>query len=210
MSSVFFDITTSLDGYIAGMHDSPEQPIGVDGLRIHEWVYALKSWREAQGLEGGEDNEIDARLRELRESSGASIMGHRMFEVGFDHWGENPPFHQPVFVLTHHPRDPIPMQGGTTYYFVTDGPRKALDLAREAARGKDIHLAGGANAIQQYVNAGLVDHFTIHVAPILLRSGVRLFRDDATGAKDLDVVYSEFDGRWLHTQYRFPNSSSPD
>lgn len=201
---VFFDITMSLDGYIAGVNDAPEQGLGVDGERLHEWVFGLKSWREQHGLEGGEEGQVGERLRALQESSGASIMGHRMFEVGFDSWGENPPFHQPVFVLTHHPRDPIPMQGGTTYHFVTDGPERALELARDAAGDKDVHLAGGANCIQQFLNAGLVDHFTIHIAPILLRSGVRLFRDDATGAIDLEVVYSDVDGRWLHTQYRYP------
>lgn len=201
---VFFDITMSLDGYIAGVNDSPEQGLGVDGERLHEWVFGLKSWREQHGLEGGEEGQVGERLRALQESSGASIMGHRMFEVGFDSWGQNPPFHQPVFVLTHHPRDPIPMQGGTTYYFVTDGPERALELARDAAGDKDVQLAGGANCIQQFLNAGLVDHFTIHIAPILLRSGVRLLRDDATGAIDLEVVYSDVDGRWLHTQYRYP------
>jgi dihydrofolate reductase len=203
---LFFDISMSLDGYIAGVDDSPEQGVGVDGERLHEWVFGLKSWREQHGLEGREESQVGERLRALREGAGASIMGHRMFEVGDPNWGEEPPFHQPVFILTHHAREPIPMQGGTTYHFITEGPERALELAREAAGGKDVHIAGGANCIQQYLNAGLVDHFTIHIAPILLRSGVRLFHDDAVGAKDLDIVYSDFDGRFFHTQYRFPTS----
>ncbi len=207
MSELFFDITMSLDGYIAGVNDSPEQGLGVDGERLHEWVFGLRSWREAHGLEGGEETEIDRNLRALQESAGASLMGHRMFEVGYPNWGEDPPFHHPVFVLTHHARDPITMQGGTVYHFVTEGPERALELAREAAGDKDVHIAGGANCVQQYLNAGLVDHFTVHIAPILLRSGVRLFQDDAVGAIDLEVVYSQFDGRWLHTQYRYPKHS---
>jgi dihydrofolate reductase len=200
---VFFDISMSLDGYIAGPNDSPELGIGVDGERLHEWVFGLRSWREQHGMDGGTESEVGERLRALQERSGASIMGHRMFEVGFSSWGEYPPFHQPVFILTHHARDPIPMQGGTTYHFVTEGPERALALAREAAGDKDVHLAGGARCIQQFLNAGLVDHFTIHLAPILLRSGVRLFQDDAVGAKDLDIVYSDFDGRFHHIQYRY-------
>lgn len=201
---VFFDITMSLDGYIAGVNDSPELGLGVDGERLHEWVMNLKGWREQHGLEGGEESEVGERVRALQESAGASIMGHRMFEVGFPNWGEDPPFHQPVFVLTHHARDPIPMQGGTTYHFVTEGPERALELAREADGGKDVHLAGGAKCIQQYLNAGVVDHFTIHIAPMLLRSGVRLFEDTAVGLKELEIVHSDFDGRWHHTQYRYP------
>src|SRR5690606_9261590 len=119
-------------------------------------VLNLKSWREPHGLEGGEESEVGERLRALQQSSGDSIMGHRMFEVGYESWGETPPFGQPVFVLTHHARDPIPMQGGTTYHFVTEGPERALELAREAAGDKDVHLAGGARCIQQFLNAGLV------------------------------------------------------
>jgi dihydrofolate reductase len=200
---LFFDISMSLDGYIAGVNDSPEQGVGVDGERLHEWVVGLKSWREQHGLEGGVESDAGDNLRALVESAGASIMGHRMFEVGYESWGEVPPFHQPVFVLTHHAREPIPMEGGTTYHFVTEGPERALDLAREAAGEKHVQIAGGANVVQQYLNAGLVDHFTIHIAPILLRSGVRLFQDDAIGAKDLEIVYSDFDGRFFHTQYRY-------
>lgn len=201
---LFFDITMSLDGYIAGPDDSPEQPLGVDGPLIHEWVYGLKSWREAQGLEGGVDSDVDRDLRALRESAGASIMGHRMFEVGFGNWGEDPPFHQPVFVLTHTARDQIPMQGGTTYHFVTEGPERALELAREAAGEKHVHIAGGAQCVRHYLNAGLVDHFTVHIAPILLRSGVRLFEDDAAGAIRLEVVSATEDSGWLHVHYRYP------
>lgn len=201
---LFFDITMSLDGYIAGQDDSPDQPIGIDGPLIHEWVYGLKSWRDAQGLEGGADTEVDRDLHALRESAGASIMGHRMFEVGYTNWGDNPPFHQPVFILTHHPRDPITMEGGTTYHFVTDGPERALELAREAAGEKHVHIAGGAKCVQHYLNAGLVDHFTIHIAPIMLRSGVRLFDDTATGAVRLEPTSIRDDGGWLHVHYRYP------
>lgn len=201
---LFFDITMSLDGSIAGPDDSPEHPIGIDGELLHEWVTGLRSWREAHGLEGGVDSETGRDLRALIDSGGATIMGHRMFELGSPSWGENPPFHQPVFILTHHPRDSVSLQGGTTYHFVTDGPERALELAREAAGDKHVHIAGGARCVQQYLNAGLVDHFTIHVAPILLRSGVRLFEDDAAGAIRLEVVSSREDGGWQHIHYRYP------
>ena len=163
----------------------------------------MKTWREKHGLEGGSESEAGERLGALVERAGASIMGHRMFEVGYPSWGEVPPFHQPVFVLTHHAREPIPMKGGTTYHFVTEGPERALELAREAAGEKHVQIAGGARCVQQYLNAGLVDHFTIHIAPILLRSGVRLFQDDAIGAKNLEIVNSDFDGRFFPTQYRY-------
>lgn len=203
---LFFDITMSLDGYIAGADDSPDQPIGIDGEQLHEWVVQLKSWREAHGLEGGADSETGRDLHALIESAGASIMGHRMFEMGEPSWGHNPPFHQPVFILTHHPRDPITMEGGTTYHFVTEGPERALELAREAAGEKHVHIAGGAKCVQHYLNAGLVDHFTVHIAPILLRSGVRLFDDDATGAVRLEPDTVRDDGGWLHVHYRYPRN----
>lgn len=201
---LFFDITMSLDGYIAGPDDSPEQPIGIDGELLHEWVTGLRSWREAHGLEGGVDSETGRDLQALTESGGATIMGHRMFEMGSPSWGENPPFHQPVFILTHRPRESVSLQGGTTYHFVTDGPERALELAREAAGDKHVHIAGGARCVQQYLNAGLVDHFTVHIAPILLRSGVRLFEDDAIGAIRLEVLSSREDGGWQHIHYRYP------
>lgn len=201
---LFFDITMSLDGYIAGPDDSAEHPIGLDGELLHEWIINLRSWRETHGLEGGDDSEAGDELRALIDSTGATIMGHRMFEMGFPSWGDTPPFHQPVFILTHHPRDPIPMQGGTTYHFVTDGPEHALQLAREAAGNKHVHISGGAKCVQHYLNAGLVDHFTIHIAPILLRSGARLFEDTARGAVRLEVLSAREDGGWLHVHYRYP------
>jgi dihydrofolate reductase len=203
---LFFDITMSLDGYIAGPHDGLDHPIGIDGEQLHEWVVQLKSWREVHGLDGGIDSDAGRDLHTLIDSTGATLMGHRMFEMGEPSWGDNPPFHQPVFILTHHPRDPITMGGGTTYHFVTDGPGRALELAREAAGEKHVHIAGGATCVQQYLNAGLVDHFTVHIAPILLRSGVRLFDDDATGAIRLTPETVREDGGWVHVHYRYPRA----
>jgi dihydrofolate reductase len=176
----------SLDGFIAGRDADDENPLGVGGERLHEWVVRLKSWRESHGMTGGESGVDDEMIQEQITSPGAVLMGRRMFsgeggpwgEDPFEGWwGDDPPFHMPVFVLTHHPREPLVKQGGTTFTFVTDGIESALDQAREAAGGKNVSIAGGANVAQQYLKAGLLDELQIHVAPVLLGSGVRLFED---------------------------------
>ena len=191
MAKVRFRITMSLDGYTAGPQQSKENPLGVGGTRLHEWVVPLAVWRAPHGLEGGEVNESTRVVEESMANIGATIMGRNMFgghpgpwntaEPWNGWWGVDPPFHHPVFVLTHHPRPPLALEGGTTFTFVTDGIVAALELARGAARGQDVSLAGGANAAQQYLGAGLVDEMDIHQVPILLGAGERLFE----GVRDL-------------------------
>jgi dihydrofolate reductase len=182
------DITMSLDGYVAGPNATLEEPLGEGGEALHEWIYGLASWRESHGLEGGVTGGADDDLlREALERSGATIMGRRMFSGGEGPWeddpkadawwGDEPPFHHPVFILTSHPREAEQKQGGTTFTFVTDGIESALAQAREAAGDKDVYVGGGANVVQQYLRAGLVDELQIHVAPLLLGGGVRLFAD---------------------------------
>jgi dihydrofolate reductase len=180
-----FRISMSLDGYIAGPEQSLENPLGIGGERLHEWVIPLAAWREAHGLEGGK---VDASARVVEEqlaNIGATIMGRNMFgghpgpwnpnKPWNGWWGDNPPFHHPVFVLTHHPRPPLRLKDGNSFTFVTNGIEAALEQARRAAKGKDVSLAGGAAAAQQYLRAGLVDEMEISLVPTLLGSGERLF-----------------------------------
>jgi dihydrofolate reductase len=189
-------ISISLDGFVAGPNQSVENPLGVGGLALHEWVFPLAAWRRMHGMEGGEVNESSQVVEESLVNIGATIMGRNMFgghpgpwdegKPWNGWWGDNPPFHHPVFVLTHHARAPLKMEGGTTFTFVTGGIQAALDQARKAAGGKDISLAGGAKAAAQYLTAGLVDEMEINLAPVLLGSGERLFDgvgDDLHGLK---------------------------
>jgi dihydrofolate reductase len=175
VSKVYVDITMSLDGFIAGPNDRPEQGLGEGGERLHEWVYRLASWREPHGLEGGERNEDSELLDESTQRSGAVIVGRRMFDNAKG-WGENPPFHKPVFVLTHETREPDERVGGTTFTFV-EGIENALDQARAAAGQRDVAVGGGAQTIQHFLRAGLLDEMRVHVAPLLLGGGLRLFED---------------------------------
>jgi dihydrofolate reductase len=185
MSRLRLRISMSLDGFVAGPRQSVEHPLGIGGMRLHDWVFPLASWRESHGESGGEVNESDAVVRELVRNIGATIMGRNMFgghpgpwsstKPWNGWWGDNPPFHHPVFVLTNYPREPLRCQGGTTFTFVTEGIEAALEAARTAAGGKDIALAGGARAAQEFLMAGLVDEMDISLVPILLGSGERLF-----------------------------------
>jgi len=182
--AVFIDISMSLDGYVAGPNQTLEEPLGEGGEQLHEWVLRLEAWREPHGLEGGESGPDGDLVRASIARTGAVIMGRRMFSGGSGPWaddpnadawwGDNPPFHVPVFVLTHHEREPLEMEGGTTFYFVTDGIESALGQAREAAGDRDISIAGGAQAIQQYLAAGLIDELEISISPLLLGGGERL------------------------------------
>lgn len=175
----------SLDGFVAGPNQSLQEPLGVGGEKLHEWVVALETWRRAHGKDGGAVNESTRVVEEELANVGATIMGRNMFGGGpgpwsetdpwNGWWGRKPPFHHPVFVLTHHPREPLVMEGGTTFTFVTDGIESALEQARRAADGKDVALAGGAQAAQQYLRAGLVDEMQLHLVPVLLGGGERLF-----------------------------------
>ena len=184
MSLLRFSITMSLDGYVAGPDQSVKHPLGVGGEGLHKWAFAVRSFREMHGMEGGSTGPDDAIAAESLQNVGATIMGRHMFGGGDGPWGdnpwngwwgENPPFHTPVFVLTHHPRDPLEMQRGTTFHFVTEGIHAALNKARAAAKGKDVNLGGGADVAQQYLKAGLIDDMEIHVVPLLLGDGARLF-----------------------------------
>jgi dihydrofolate reductase len=184
MSKVRAHISTSLDGFVAGPNQSEENPLGEGGEQLHEWVFELKAWREPHGKEGGEENASNAVVEEENANVGAEIMGRGKFGPpgggpwGDDPWqgwwGEDPPFHKPVFVLTHHEREPLTLSD-TTFTFVTEGIEAALDQAREAAGGKDVFLGGGAQSINEYLAAGLVDELELHVAPLILGGGERLF-----------------------------------
>ncbi|MDX6717904.1 MAG: hypothetical protein QOJ63_158 [Solirubrobacteraceae bacterium] len=183
MARVRFQISMSLDGFVAGPNQSEENPLGEGGMRLHEWVFPLAAWRASHGQEGGEVNASTEFVEASRESIGATVMGRNMFggrgpwgdEPWDGWWGDDPPFHTPVFIVTHHAREPVAKQGGTTFTFVTDGIESALERALEAAGGKDVALAGGANVAQQYLKAGLIDEMTIHFVPVLLGDGARLF-----------------------------------
>jgi dihydrofolate reductase len=178
----------SLDAFIAGPNVGPEQGLGDGGERLHEWVFGLKSWREAHGKSGGEVNRDSEVLEEAASAPGAVVMGKGMFGGGEGPWndrawsdqpwegwwGDEPPFHKPVFVLTHHPREPL-VKGETAFTFVTDGIEAALQQAQEAAGDRDVAVAGGANVVQQYLRAGLLDELQLHIAPVLIGQGTRLF-----------------------------------
>ena len=182
MSKVRAHISMSLDGYVAGPDQSEQNPLGGGGEQLHDWVTRLKAWRQMHGMEGGEDNASSAILQEENDNVGAEIMGRGKFgppeggpwdESWHGWWGEDPPFHKPVFVLTHHDREPLTLSD-TTFTFVTDGIESALAQAREAAGDKDVFIGGGASIINQYLAAGLVDEIELHVVPLVLGSGARL------------------------------------
>ena len=209
MSKVRFQISISLDGFTAGPSQSVKEPLGVGGERLHEWVFPTKAFHQICGKTGGVANESSAVVEEFFQNLGATIMGRNMFgghpgpwkSDWRGWWGPNPPYHHPVFVLTHHAREPLVMEGGTTFYFVTDGPGAALERAREAAGGKDISLAGGANAAQQYLRAGLVDEMELHLAPILLGSGERLFEGLGDNLHGLQLVRTVAAADVTHFKY---------
>ena len=196
MSKLRFTISMSLDGFVAGPAQSVDDPIGAGGMALHEWVFPLAVWRDPHGL-GDDDgivNESTAVVEERLANIGATVMGRNMFggrpgPWGEDPWngwwGDDPPFHHPVFVLTHHARDPLVCEGDTTFTFVCDGIESALEQARGAAAGEDVSLAGGAEAARQYLAAGLVDEMEISLVPIFLGDGERLFEGLGPGRPEL-------------------------
>ena len=216
MSKLRFQISVSLDGYVAGPDQTDENPLGIGGEALHEWVVKLEAWRTPHGLEGGEVNASTPVMEEAQANVGATIMGRNMFGGGPGPWGENPPwngwwgdnppFHTPVYVLTHHARDPLEMEGGTTFFFVTDGIESALEKARTAAGEKDVLIGGGADVIQQYLAAGLVDEFDLHVVPVLLGGGARLFEN--VGGPKLEQVRALDAPGVTHIKYRAVNQES--
>ena len=194
------NLAMSIDGYVAGPDQSLDEPLGVGGERLHDWVFATRFGREMIGQEGGADGLDQDMLERGVDGIGATIMGRNMFGPirgpwgdtdwrGW--WGDEPPYHHPVFVLTHHAHDPIPMAGGTTFHFVTDGIESALEQAVAAADGADVRLGGGASVVRQYLRAGLVDDLHVPIVPILLGRGERLFDDDGLGYECVELRGSD-------------------
>jgi dihydrofolate reductase len=208
MSPVTCHISVSLDGFVAGPNQSIENPIGEGGMRLHEWAIATDSWREQHGLRGGERTPDAEVVDDVVQGVGAYIMGRKMFgggdgpwdETWTGWWGEEPPFHAPVLVLTHHAREPLSMQGGTTFTFVTDGIESALERAQAAAGGKDVAIAGGASAVQQYLAAGMLDELYLHIVPVILGAGERLLED--VGDPTLEPVKVIASPAVTHVKYR--------
>jgi dihydrofolate reductase len=212
MPSLTLNISMSLDGFIAGPNRTSEQPLGDGGERLHEWIVGLASFRERHGMSGGERNPDDEVVRETLDTAGAVLMGRRMFSggegpweddpVADGWWGEDPPFRVPVFVLTHHARETVAKQGGTSFIFVTDGLESAFAQAREAAGDKDISVAGGASVVQQCLQAGLLDEMQIHLAPVFLGEGVRLFHQLGDRRPGLEVERAIHSPAVTHIKYR--------
>ncbi|MDA8369817.1 MAG: dihydrofolate reductase family protein [Nocardiopsaceae bacterium] len=209
MGTTRFQIAVSLDGYMAGPHQSEKEPLGAGGVRLHQWAFPLKAWRRAQGLTGGAVNASTPVVEEVQASVGAVVMGRNMFGGGpgpwgedpwRGWWGENPPFHAPVFVVTHHPRGPLELEGGTTFHFVTDGVGSALEQAKRAADGMDVLIAGGADILRQCLTAGVVDEFYLHIVPVLLGAGERLFED--VKELELEQVRAVAAPNVTHIKYR--------
>ena len=211
MSRLRFKISMSLDGFVAGPRQSVDNPLGMGGMRLHEWVFPLTVWRAMQGLPGGEVNESTQVVEDSLANIGATVMGRNMFgghpgpwnakKPWNGWWGVNPPFHHPVFVLTHYPRQGLALEGGTTFTFVTDGIEAALEQARRAAGAKDVSLAGGAKAAQQYLAAGLLDEMEINVVPTLLGSGERLFDGVGDDLHGLELVRTVAAPRVTHLKF---------
>jgi len=211
MGRVFVDISTSLDGYVAGPEQSLQDPLGKGGEDLHRWAFAARAWREAHGFEGGEASVDSDVIEETIARTGATIMGRRMFSGGAGPWaddpkangwwGDEPPIGHPVFVLTHHDREPLVL-GATTFTFVAEGIEAALEQARAAAGEKDVQVAGGAAAVQQYVAAGVVDHLHLHVSPVLLGGGVRLLENLGADPSQLEQVGVLAGSGVAHLHYR--------
>ena len=208
MSLVTSHISISLDGYVAGPNQSLDDPLGVGGMRLHQWAFATDSWNEQHGREGGQSG-VDADVaKRVMADTGAYVMGRNMF--GLDDgpwdeswrgwWGEDPPFHAPVYVLSHHERAPLAMDGGTTFHFVTDGIEAALEQARAAAGEQNVQVAGGASTVNQYLAAGLLDELFLHVVPVLLGAGERLL--EGVGDPALEIVETIPSPAVTHVRYR--------
>lgn len=206
--SLTCQISVSLDGFAAGPRQSPENPLGEGGMRLHEWVFRTAAWRAQHGLEGGEQGADSEVVEQQVAGVGAYIMGRRMFGGGdgpwdpgwIGWWGEEPPFRAPVFVLTHHRREPLALSGGTTFTFVTEGIDSALEQARAAAGSADVAIAGGAHTVNQYLAAGLLDELHLHIAPVVLGAGERLL--EGVGDPQFEPVEVVAGSGVTHVKYR--------
>lgn len=188
MSKIIFDSGISLDGFFAGDNRGPDNPMGGVSAKIHRWTLNQKAFWEYLGMEGGKEDNFEGQLiRDVNARTGAFIMGKRMFEEGEVSWPEDL-YKADVYVLTHEKREPWVQKGSTTFYFINDGIENALQKARQSAKGRDIRIQGGANTIQQFLNAGLVDEFFIHIAPVFLGSGIRLFEGIDKDKYDLEIM----------------------
>ncbi len=214
MSELRFNITMSLDGYVAGPNQSLEHPIGDGTEHLHDWLFNTKTFHQMHGDDGGTEGINEDVMRETFDNIGATIMGRNMFGAGpgpwpeepwNGWWGDNPPYHTPVFVLTHYARAPLAMQGGTTFHFVTDGIASALEQAKSAAGGKDVSLAGGADVAQQYLAARLIDEMELHVVPLLLGAGERLFDNLADSDVKIELVRTLEGPSVTHLKYCIVN-----
>jgi dihydrofolate reductase len=209
-------ISVSLDGFIAGPNQGEEHPLGEGGMELHEWVFKLAAWREPHDREGGEgeENPSNAVIEAAQAGTGAVVMGRNMFgpvrgpwgeDAWRGWWGDDPPFHVPVFVLTHHEREPLEMDGGTTFHFITEGIESAIAQAKEDAGDKDVSIGGGAATIQQAIAAGLLDELLINQVPILLGGGTRLFDNLTPGAAKFELADVLQGPEALHLTYRVPD-----
>jgi dihydrofolate reductase len=211
VGKVLAEISMSLDGFVAGPNPSLEEPLGEGGELLHEWAFPLEAWRKPHGMEDGErgpeSDEVAARIA----ATGAEVMGRLMFSGGAGPWdgdpnadgwwGDDPPFHVPVFVVTHHAREPLAKDGGTTFRFVTDGVEAAVEEARAAAGDRDVHVSGGGSVIRQALQAGLVDELQIHLVPVLLGGGTRLFEGVGKERVRLELAAVSEGPRATHLRY---------
>ncbi len=208
MSSVTCQISISLDGFVAGSDQSLDNPLGEGGMRLHEWAFATDTWREQHGQGDGERSADSEIAEEGMQGIGAFVMGRNMFGGGdgpWDEswtgwWGGDPPYHAPVYVLTHHEREPLPMDGGTTFHFVTTGIESALEQARTAAGDQDVSIAGGASTVNQYLAAGLLDELHLHIVPVVLGAGERLLEN--VGDPRLEPIEVVSSPAVTHVKYR--------
>lgn len=192
MQKLRYSVAISLDGFVAGPNQSRKHPVGEGGELLHGWLRELKVWRKSLGLPGGVSNASTAVIEARDRNVGAYLMGRNMFGGGPGPWtsppwngwrGKNPPFKHPVYVLSHYQRAPLVLNGGTTFHFVTDGARPALELARKAAKGKDVVISGGAETAKAFLAAGLIDEVVLHLVPVVLGAGIRLF--DGPGLSEI-------------------------
>lgn len=212
MGNIRFNVSLSLDGYMAGPDQNEENPLGVGGMELHSWLFDLEAWRASHGETGGRRDASTPVVAELETGFGAVVMGRNMFgpirgEWGGDPWrgwwGDNPPYHTPVFVLTHYGRESLQMEGGTTFHFITDGFESAMDQALVAAGEDDVLVAGGASVIRHYLAAGVIDEFWLSIVPLLLGSGERPLdgMPARTGIEVVDVIAAP---KATHLKYVVP------